>query len=131
MGAQGIVLDAERRVLLIEHGYRPGWHFPGGGVEWGETVEDALRRELQEEAGVSLTGPPRLHGIFTNFDKFPGDHIAVFIVEQWRRPVVPKANLEVKASGFFGRDSLPAGIAAGSQRRLREIFDGVAVSPRW
>jgi len=131
LGAQGIVIDDRERVLLVRHGYRPGWHFPGGGVEWNETVLDALGRELSEEAGIELEGMPQLHGIFTNFTKFPGDHIVVYVIRNWRQPSIPDPNMEIREQKFFPPDDAPEGTVAGVQNRLKEIFGGNPVNATW
>lgn len=130
LGAQGVVLDGERRVLLIRHTYRPGWHFPGGGVEKGETVEDALARELFEEAGVELTGPPELFGLFANHRIFPGDHVALFIVRAWRQtPMRP--TVEIAEQRLFALDALPEDTNAPTRARLLEITGARPRSPHW
>ena len=131
LGAQGVVIDEASRILLVRHGYRPGWFFPGGGVERSETLTMALERELREEAGVLMTAPPRLHGVFSNFEHFLGDHIAVFLVRKWDQPEVPAPNVEIAEQAFFAFDELPHEINGGTRRRLAEIFNGAAVSEKW
>ena len=56
--AVGVLIDAEGRFLLTSRPtgkvYAGYWEFPGGKLETGETVEQALRRELQEELGITV-----------------------------------------------------------------------------
>ena len=58
--AVGVLIDGQGRFLLTSRPagkvYAGYWEFPGGKVEAGESIEDALRRELQEELGITI-GP--------------------------------------------------------------------------
>ena len=58
--AVGVLIDGQGRFLLTSRPagkvYAGYWEFPGGKVEAGESIEQALRRELQEELGITI-GP--------------------------------------------------------------------------
>ncbi|MCB1484968.1 MAG: NUDIX domain-containing protein [Hyphomicrobiaceae bacterium] len=131
LGAQAVVTDGQGQVLLVRHGYRPGWHFPGGGVERGESLKTAIARELDEETGIALEQEPRLFGIYAHFDAFPGDHIVLFTVERWRRVRFPAANSEIAEHGFFALNALPDETVQPTRRRLEEIFGKGPRAPHW
>ena len=131
MGVQAMVLDDGGRVLLVRHSYRPGWHMPGGGIEKGETAAVALVRELEEEAGIAVSEPPELYGVYANFASFPGDHIAFYVVRAWQQQRTPVPNGEIVETGFFPTDALPPGTAGAAHRRLAEVLHGAPQSDRW
>ena len=130
LGVRGVVLRGDV-VLLVRHGYTPGWHLPGGGVEPGETFEEALAKELLEEANVRVTGVPKLHALFLNRNASSRDHVAVYVVRafEYGGPLAP--NLEIQEAKFFPLHGLPDGTTQSTRRRLTEILDGVPPPALW
>lgn len=53
VSAAGVVFNEEGDILMLKSPKR-GWEFPGGVVEDGETIEEALKREIKEETGVEV-----------------------------------------------------------------------------
>ncbi len=131
LGARAMVIDGAGRIFLIKHSYVDGWHLPGGGVETGETFLEALTRELAEEGNIAMTAPRVLHGIFFNKRASRRDHVALYIVREFRQDTMPRANYEIVEHGFFAHDTLPDGASRGTRTRVAEVFGGVAVSEVW
>jgi ADP-ribose pyrophosphatase YjhB (NUDIX family) len=131
LGVRAVVVDGAGRVFLVKHSYVAGWHFPGGGVEVGETLRDALGRELVEEGNIVLAGTPSLHGVFFHDADSRRDHIAVYVVRDFRQDAPPRPDHEIIAHGFFPLDALPDGTTMATRRRIAEIFAGAAVAERW
>jgi ADP-ribose pyrophosphatase YjhB (NUDIX family) len=131
LGVRGVVLDEDGKVFLVRHSYAPGWHFPGGGVEPGESLVDALARELTEEGNIHVIGVPPLHGVFHNAPASARDHVAVFVVREFEWPSPPSPTWEIPEAGFFPLNKLPEGTSEGTRRRLEEILYGAPVSASW
>ncbi|MEO3385131.1 NUDIX domain-containing protein [Mesorhizobium sp. CAU 1741] len=132
LGVRGVVHDATANtVFLVRHTYVSGWHLPGGGVEAGETAWRALERELSEEGNIEIVGVPALRSFHFNRDASRRDHVAVYLVADYRQTAPKEPDMEVAESGFFPITALPEGTTSATRRRLAEVFGGLAPSPEW
>ncbi len=129
LGARAVIMDGDR-VLLLRHTYMPGWHFPGGGVEPGETAEDAARREAEEETGFRVEGRMTLLGLYLQKNEATNrDHVAVYVGRQFRQVKPFSPNGEIAEIGWFPLDALPEGMNPGTALRVEEIASGTKDTP--
>lgn len=128
-GVRAIALTPAGQVILVRHSYVPGWHLPGGGHEAGETAEQAVLRELREEAGMVSHGEVRLLGTLQHRPNFRRDTVTLALVEQVEFAFEP--SLEIVEARAFDCDALPEGITAGTARRLAEWRAGRPVPRDW
>ena len=131
LGVRALVVDESNRIFLVKHSYVRGWHLPGGGVEAGETLTQALVRELREEGNIELTAPPQLVGLFFNDRASRRDHVALYVVRGFRQSAAPVADREIVAHGFFAIDALPGDTTAATRARITEVIGGAPASERW
>ena len=107
IGVGGAVVR-ENRLLLVRRASRQGrgnWQLPGGYIEPDETIEQAVVREVQEEAGVTAEVEAVL-GLRSRYDPANGNGIYVVLL---LRPISgePKADArEVDRAGYFTLDEI-------------------------
>lgn len=131
LGVRALVIDENGRIFLVKHSYISGWYLPGGGVEAGETLLQALARELREEGNIEITEPPRLHGMFFNDRVSRRDHVALFVVRAFRQSAAPVPDREIVAHGFFDLEALPNDTTASTRARIIEVLGGAPASEQW
>ena len=115
----------------MRHTYVSGWHLPGGGVEAGESMLEALAREVEEEGAVRMRAPAILHGMFFNRSASPRDHVAVYLVRDFEVLGVRAPDHEIAEAGFFPRHAMPDGVTRATLARLAEALDGAPTDAFW
>src|SRR6266581_1101937 len=119
IGVGGVIIDSGRTVL-IRRGTEPllgEWSIPGGTIEIGETLEEAVRRELREETGLEV----RVLELIELFDRiYPDNHAAAatdkkkprfhFVIADYLCELVggePRAGSDVTDLAFAREEELP------------------------
>ena len=110
-----VIFDGKSRVLLFRRGHEPyagSYALPGGFVEIGETVENACRREVQEETGIEVD-QLRLVGVYSDPARDPRGHtVSVAFATVLLRATAPRSGSDA-ASAEWVED----------WRKLRLAFD--------
>ena len=127
-GVAGAVLDGEGRVLLVRQTYMTGWRLPGGGIGHGEPPEQALRRELHEEVGLT-GGTCRLFGLYSRKVWWLTHITAFYVIEGGRIDFRP--NLEVRDVCWAKPSAPPKDTAPATAQRLAELAGNAAPGPHW
>lgn len=121
IGVRAALIDGDK-VLLIKHSYIPGWHFPGGGVDHRETIEEGMRREVMEETGYQVTGEAPVFQTYLNSLPPHRDHIVLYICRAFEQAQPFKPNHEIIACEWFDRKSLPEDTSKATRAKIGEIF---------
>ena len=124
VGVGAILVDATGKLFLSRRGQsskneRGYWEFPGGAVEFGETLADALQREMREEYGIEIEVGDLLDVV---------DHILPSEGQHWVSPTficrIKKGEPEIlepqKCSeiGWFEIDQVPEFLSMVTQQNL-------------
>lgn len=130
VGAGVCVLDHQNRVLLQRRGDNGLWSCPGGGLEPGESFEQAARRELREETGLEV-GALQFFSLTSGADFFytyPNGDQVYFVSARF---VTREVWGELKADGletlelrYFALDDLPP-VTVNDQTHLPRLRDKI------
>ncbi len=119
------VIVEKGKILLIKRGrppYKDFWALPGGFVEYGETVEDAVVREVKEETGLTC-GIVRLSGVYSAPDRDPRGHtISVAFVMSVKRGDISPGD-DAAGASWFSIQKLPDSIAFDHGQIIKEALN--------
>jgi ADP-ribose pyrophosphatase YjhB (NUDIX family) len=116
-----IIIEIEGQIILIMRKNPPhGWAIPGGFIDYGESAEDAARREAKEETGLDIVNLRQFH-TYSNPDRDPRHHtISVVFVARARGK--PKACDDATDIGLFDQDTLPGELAFDHRQILDDYY---------
>jgi 8-oxo-dGTP diphosphatase len=126
VGVAAVARTRDERVLLVRRGDTGDWALPGGTLEWGETLERGIVRELAEEAGIDDVTLGRLVGVYSLPERDPRFHAVTIVVEATvGAPLRPPANaLEIAEVRLFDRQALPSLLSHGMSAMLADALAG-------
>jgi 8-oxo-dGTP diphosphatase len=118
--AVNAVIERDGRYLLARRRDIGWWHLVGGGLEYGETIQQGLLREVREEIGVSID-ILRLVGVYAKPQK--QEVVLTFLCHLAADTTEPKTSEEITEIGWFARDDLPQRLLPKHRERLLDAAE--------
>ncbi len=116
------IIEIDGGIILIKRkNPPPGWAIPGGFVDYGESLEDAICREAKEETGLDIKIVRQFH-TYSEPARDPRHHTVstIFIASA---SGTPKAADDAKDVGVFTKNNLPDDIAFDHRQILEDYFN--------
>ena len=115
------IIETAGGIVLIKRKNPPaGWAIPGGFVDYGETLEEAVCREMEEETGLNVNLSRQFH-TYSDPQRDPRHHTisTIFIATASGKP---NAGDDAKEARVFTKDNLPEDIAFDHRQILDDYF---------
>ncbi len=127
IGSHAIILNEKNEILLQLRTDFKRWDIIGGALEYNETLEDALKREVFEETGLIIKNPelfrtysgPDFFQTYPNGDQVHGV-LVVYICREFHGELVCDQT-ESKELRFFSLDKLPINLHPVIERIIKEF----------
>jgi 8-oxo-dGTP diphosphatase len=119
----GVVIDVDKRVLVIRRRDNGHWEAPGGVLELGETFEQGVEREVLEETGVQVS-VEALTGVYKNMSR----GIVALVYRCSIKAGHPRASNEATSVRWVDRDQIDALMSPAYASRVHDAFHPSASS---
>ena len=115
------VIEREGRYLLAHRNDIDWWNLVGGGLEYGETVEEGLAREVREEVGADIE-MVRLTGVYSKPRK--REIVLAFLCRLAPGSAEPTTSEEVSEVAWFAPGELPPNLLPKHRQRMEDALLG-------
>jgi ADP-ribose pyrophosphatase YjhB (NUDIX family) len=123
------IIQNEKILLTLREDFEI-WCLPGGGVDEGETLAHAARREVREEVGLDV----QLTDLIGTYSEAHWYHGGLHIILFRGRPTGGELQLdrrEVLEARYFGPDELPEPLMYGHRQRILDVFGSAGGGVVW
>ncbi|MBK9721959.1 MAG: NUDIX domain-containing protein [Saprospiraceae bacterium] len=118
-GVRCLIFNENNQVLLVKHFYSNEWYLPGGAINYKESPQKALLRELREECGIYNLIDLKQLNVYTN--NFESKKDTIFLFTAYCEKTDVKFNFEIENIKFFNLDNLPNLTSIGTRKRIEEF----------
>lgn len=122
--AVNLIIEDRNRILLVKRKFEPFkglWSLPGGYIEYGENVEEALKREAKEECGLDVK-PSKIVGVYSNPKRHPWKHVIAICYAAKKVGGQLRAESKEEKARFFNINQIPKKLAFDHTKMIKDYL---------